>query len=158
GIYLDDEAIDLMLKHGTYLVPTLQAPQAVIKAAEAGESLPASVVDKAHRVVEAHRASITRAHSAGVPIAMGTDAGAGPHGQHPDESSLLAAVALATEAALAAGTSVRAHVLDDDRIGRPGAGELADLVVSDRDRRTADVRGIGDRVAAVYLGGELVCT
>src|SRR5699024_574647 len=50
GIYLDDEAIDLMLKHGTYLVPTLQAPQAVIKAAEAGESLPASVVDKAHRV------------------------------------------------------------------------------------------------------------
>src|SRR5699024_11521202 len=27
GIYLDDEAIDLMLKHGTYLVPTLQAPQ-----------------------------------------------------------------------------------------------------------------------------------
>ena len=63
---------------------------------------------------------------------------------------------LSTEEALAAGTSVAAHVLDDDRIGRLGAGELADLVVIDRDLRTADVRGIEDRVAAVYLGGELV--
>src|SRR5699024_934326 len=82
------------IEHGTYLDPTLQAPQAVIKAAEAGESLPASVVDKAHRVVEAHRNSITRAHAAGVPIAMGTDAGVGPHGQNLEEISLLAEVGL----------------------------------------------------------------
>src|SRR5699024_7803135 len=135
---------------------TLQAPQAVIKAAEAGESLPASVVDKAHRVVEAHRASITRAHSAGDPIAIGTDAGVGPHRQNLEERNLLAALGLWTEDALAAGTPAAAHVPDDDGIGRLAAGERADLVVIDRDLRTADVRGIEDRVAAVYLGGELV--
>ena len=31
GIYLDDEAIDMMLSRGTYLVPTLVAPTGVIK-------------------------------------------------------------------------------------------------------------------------------
>ena len=36
GIYLDDEAIELMLQRGTWFVPTLVAPQGVIDAAEAG--------------------------------------------------------------------------------------------------------------------------
>ncbi|WP_210602473.1 metal-dependent hydrolase family protein [Brevibacterium oceani] len=156
GIFLDEEAIDLMLEHGTYLVPTLQAPQAVIKAAEAGAGLPPSVVDKAHRVVEAHRESIARAHEAGVPIALGTDAGVGPHGENLEEISLLAEVGLSTVEALAAGTSVSARVLDDDRVGHLGEGGLADLVVVGGDLRTADVRGIENRVDAVYLGGELV--
>ena len=111
---------------------------------------------RTHRVVEAHQDSITRAHAAGVPIAMGTDAGVGPHGQNLEEISLLAEVGLSTEEALAAGTSVAAHVLDDDRIGHLVPGGLADLVVIDQDLRTADVRGIEDRVAAVYLGGDLV--
>src|SRR5699024_12325387 len=118
------------------LVPTLQAPQAVIKAAEAGESLPASVVDKAHRVVEAHRASITRAHSAGVPIAMGTDAGVGTHGRNLEEISLLAEVGRSTEEGLGGGTWVAAHVVDDDRIGRLGAGDRADLIGIGRDVST----------------------
>jgi imidazolonepropionase-like amidohydrolase len=156
GIYLDDEAIDLMLENGTYLVPTLQAPQAVIKAAEAGASLPPAVVDKAHRVVEAHLESTSRAYAAGVPIAMGTDAGVGPHGENLEEISLLAEVGLSTEAALAAGTSVAARVLDDDTVGSLAAGELADLVVIDGDLRTADIRGIENRVDSVYLGGDLV--
>src|ERR671926_89141 len=47
GIYLDDEAIDLMLERGTWLVPTLAAPRAVLTAVEAGASLPAAVVEKA---------------------------------------------------------------------------------------------------------------
>jgi imidazolonepropionase-like amidohydrolase len=156
GIFLDEEAIDLMLEHGTYLVPTLQAPQAVIKAAEAGAGLPPSVVDKAHRVVEAHRESIARAHEAGVPIALGTDAGVGPHGENLEEISLLAEVGLSTVEALAAGTSVAARVLDDDRVGHLGEGGLADLVVVEGDLRTADVRGIENRVEAVYLDGVLV--
>lgn len=156
GIYLDDEAIDLMLEHGTFLVPTLQAPQAVIKAADAGAGLPASVVDKARRVVEAHQKSITRAHEAGIPIALGTDAGVGPHGENLEEISLLAEVGLSTTEALAAGTSIAARLLENDLVGRLGEGGLADLVVIDGDLRTADVRGIKNRVNAVYLDGELV--
>ncbi|MFC7572862.1 amidohydrolase family protein [Klenkia terrae] len=40
GIFLDDEAIELMLEHGTWLVPTLSAPRAVLAAVAAGASLP----------------------------------------------------------------------------------------------------------------------
>ena len=41
GIFLDDEAIELMLETGAWLVPTLQAPREVIAAAEAGLPIPA---------------------------------------------------------------------------------------------------------------------
>ena len=34
GIFLDDEAIELMLEHGTFVVPTLLAPLAVVEIAE----------------------------------------------------------------------------------------------------------------------------
>src|ERR671915_112589 len=44
GIYLDDEAIDLMLDRGTWLVPTLVAPRGVIEAAAAGASLPEEAI------------------------------------------------------------------------------------------------------------------
>ncbi|HCG57480.1 MULTISPECIES: amidohydrolase family protein [Brevibacterium] len=156
GIYLDDEAIDLMLDNNTFLVPTLQAPQAVIKAAEAGSALPQAVVDKAYSVVEAHYASISKAHEAGVRIAMGTDAGVGPHGENLEEISLLAGVGLSTTEALAAGTSVAAELLGHDNVGRIDEGALADLVVIDGDLSTEDVRGIESRVSSVHLGGELV--
>ena len=36
GISLDDEAIELMLEHGTFVVPTLLAPIAVLEIGEAG--------------------------------------------------------------------------------------------------------------------------
>lgn len=65
GIYLDDEAIELMLARGTFLVPTLLAPQAVIEQAEARGTMPEWSLRKAKEVLEAHRDSIRRAHRAG---------------------------------------------------------------------------------------------
>src|ERR671927_491214 len=62
GIFLDDEAIELMLERGTWLVPTLAA----------------------------HDASVSRAVEAGVRIAMGTDSGVGPHGDNLSELPLMA--------------------------------------------------------------------
>ncbi|RBP61904.1 imidazolonepropionase-like amidohydrolase [Brevibacterium sanguinis] len=156
GIYLDEESIDLMLEHGTFLVPTLQAPQAVIKAAEAGLPLPPAVVAKAHAVTEHHLVAVTRAHEAGVRIAMGTDAGVGPHGENLEEISLLADTGMSTAEALASGTSVAADLLGLDNVGRVAEGALADLVVISGDLSTEDVRGIEDRVESVYLGGTLV--
>ena len=43
GIFLDAEAIDLMLARGTWLVPTLVAPQGVIDAAASGVTFPPGV-------------------------------------------------------------------------------------------------------------------
>lgn len=50
GIYLDDEAIELMLERGTWLVPTLVAPQGVIDSVDAGATLAPEIVDKARSV------------------------------------------------------------------------------------------------------------
>src|SRR3954454_22961907 len=47
GIFLDEEAIDLMLDRGTWLVPTLAAPRAVLTAVAGGASLPEAMLAKA---------------------------------------------------------------------------------------------------------------
>lgn len=76
GMYLAGEAIQMFLNSNAYLVPTLAAPQAVIRKAEAGGGgLSPQVLDKARRVVEVHRQSISKAVDVGVKIGMGTDSG-----------------------------------------------------------------------------------
>src|SRR5438067_9787931 len=73
GVYLDDEAISMMLDRGTYYVPTLVAPAGVLRAVEQGVQLPENIVQKARETIEAHRDSFKRAVAAGVKVAMGTD-------------------------------------------------------------------------------------
>lgn len=72
GIYLDDEAIQMMLENDTYLVPTLMAPWAIN---QHPDKLPDFMVKKSLAVQEAHIVSIGKAAKAGVKIAMGTDSG-----------------------------------------------------------------------------------
>src|SRR3712207_5475090 len=96
GIYLDDEAIDLMLEHGTWLVPTLAAPRAVLTAVAGGASLPTAVIEKARTVQAVHDASVARAVEAGVKVAMGTDSGVGPHGDNLSELALMAGCGMTT--------------------------------------------------------------
>jgi imidazolonepropionase-like amidohydrolase len=61
GIFLDDEAIEMMLERGTWLVPTLLAPQGVLDAVAAGAAIPAASVRKATEVIDIHRAAVRRA-------------------------------------------------------------------------------------------------
>jgi imidazolonepropionase-like amidohydrolase len=152
GIFLDDEAIDLMLEKRAWLVPTLQAPRAVIAAAEAGLSLPQESVDKAREVAETHTESVRRAHEAGVRIAMGTDAGVGAHGTNLEELELMTGTGLSALEALHATTGSAAELLDvaDDR-GTLRPGLRADLVVVEGS--PDDVTGLAGRVRSVYLDG-----
>ncbi len=82
GIYLDDEAIQMMLDRGTFLVPTLSAPRGVFAARDAGIPVPDVFIKKCEMVIEVHTESIRRAIEAGVKVAMGTDSGVCPHGQN----------------------------------------------------------------------------
>ena len=86
GLLLDDEVIEDMKKHGTFLVPTLVAPLWVLRNAEKapGSVLP-QAIRKTKEVMEDHKASAARAIAAGVRVAMGTDSGVGPHGYNAEE-------------------------------------------------------------------------
>src|SRR3954452_5592422 len=155
GIYLDDEAIELMLERGTWLVPTLAAPRAVLTAVAAGASLPEAVVEKARSVQAVHDASVTRAIEAGVKVAMGTDSGVGPHGDNLAELGLMAGCGMGPEQVWHATTLSAAQLLGvDGELGSLEPGKRADVVVLDGD--ATDLTGLSGRVREVWRAGELV--
>ncbi|HXW87646.1 MAG TPA: amidohydrolase family protein [Streptosporangiaceae bacterium] len=155
GIYLDDEAIDMMLSAGTWLVPTLVAPHAVLAAATSGSQLPDGVLAKAQEVTAAHADAFARAVAAGVKIAMGTDSGVGPHGANLDELPLMAAGGLTPTQVLSATTSSAALLLQlADETGTIMPGKRADLVVLAGD--PFDLPNLKGNVRAVYSGGRKV--
>jgi imidazolonepropionase-like amidohydrolase len=81
GSYINDEAIAMMKKHGTYLVPTAYL---VDWQREYGH-LPAFYQQKMTDVGAAMKANHKRAIAAGVKVAMGTDAAVYPHGLNAHE-------------------------------------------------------------------------
>ena len=155
GIYLDDEAISLMLERGTWLVPTLMAPMGVIRAADAGAAIPDTALRKATEVVEAHRDSFRRAAEAGVKIAMGTDSAVTPHGENLDELRLMAEGGMSPEDVLVATTARAAELMGLEReLGTIELGKRADLVVVDGD--PFDFSDLSERIEGVYQDGEYV--
>ncbi len=152
GVFLDDEAVEMMLARGTWLVPTLVAPISVLEAAEAGASLPVQMVEKARDVIGAHRDSIALAVGAGVRIAMGTDSGVGPHGQNLRELELMAAAGMRPEDVLASTTSESAKLLGVyDELGTVEVGKRADLVLVAGD--PLDFSTLSERVEQVWKDG-----
>lgn len=129
GIFLDDEAIELMLENGTYLVPTLLAPVAVLETADE-KGMPDSAVQKSKEVIEHHKASFTKAYKAGVKIAMGTDAGVMKHGTNLRELGLMADAGMTPMETIVASTKTAAECLGwEDKVGTLEKGKLADVVV-----------------------------
>ncbi len=158
GIYLDDEAIALMVAHGTFLVPTLLAPVSVLDLGEKG-GMPEYGVRKAREVVEIHKESTRRAHKAGVKIAMGTDAGVMPHGTNLRELALLTGIGMTPMEAIVATTRTAAECLGwQERIGTVEAGKLADIVVA-RANPLQDIASLAapEDIALVMLDGKVVC-
>lgn len=157
GIYLDDEAIELMLKHGTFLVPTLLAPIAVLEAGEKG-GMPEYGVRKAREVVEIHSESISRAHKAGVRIAMGTDAGVMPHGTNLRELGLMVNVGMSPMETIIATTKKAAECLGwEDKVGTIETGKLADIILV-KTNPIQDIRSLEkvDNISLVMKDGRIV--
>ena len=155
GIYLDDEAIELMLERGAYLVATLVAPAGVVEAAERGASIPEASLAKALEVVTAHRESFQAAYEAGVNIAMGTDSGVTPHGENLRELQLMADAGMPPEQVLVATTRAAAELMGHaDELGTIEPGKRADVVVVDGD--PLELATLRERIVAVYKDGELV--
>ncbi|MCA9887444.1 MAG: amidohydrolase family protein [Anaerolineae bacterium] len=158
GIYLDQEAIDLMLEHGTFLVPTLLAPVAVLEIGEATGAMPPYGIQKSKEVIDVHQESIARAYKAGVKIAMGTDAGVMPHGTNLRELELMHQIGMSPMETIVATTKTAAECLGwDDGLGTVEQGKLADVVIS-KVNPLNDLTGLqdNDNISVVIQGGKIV--
>ncbi|MBA3825993.1 MAG: amidohydrolase family protein [Ktedonobacterales bacterium] len=131
GIWLDDEAIHMMIDRDVYLVPTLVAPLQVVRRAEADpSSMPEYAVRKSRQVIADHQASFARAVAAGVKVAMGTDSGVGPHGENAEELALMVAGGMTPMEAIVATTRNAATLLKlDQDLGTIAANKIADLIL-----------------------------
>ncbi len=159
GIWLDDEAIEMMKRQGAYLVPTLVAPRDVIAFADANPgALPEVAVQKARAVVDDHSASIRKAIQAGVKIAMGTDSGVGPHGRNARELGLMVEHGMTPMQSILASTRHAAELLHLDKdVGTLEPGKLADVLLVDGDplEQITVVEDQG-KVALVMKAGQVV--
>jgi len=145
GVYLTDELIDMMLKQGAYLVPTLIAPLSVVQFSQGHpDLLPPMMAAKALSVIEAHQKSFRMAVDAGVNIAMGTDSGVGRHGENGKELQLMVENGMTPMQAIQASTSQAARLLRlEDKLGTLEVGKLADVIIVDGDV-LSDISKIAD--------------
>jgi imidazolonepropionase-like amidohydrolase len=158
GIYLDDEAIELMLDRGAFLVPTLLAPVYTLEHAAEMHDLPEWGIRKMRETLEINLESVAKAHKAGVKIAMGTDACVSPHGTNLQELGLLCRIGMTPLEALRSATSVAAACLRwEDQVGSVEAGKMADLVVVRKDP-LQDIQSLADKdnIAIVIKNGRVV--
>jgi imidazolonepropionase-like amidohydrolase len=129
GTFLDDEALDMMKAHGTYLVPTLMAVQGLQEQLDKGLYLPPAVAVKARMAIAQIRLTFQKAMMKGVNIGLGTDAAVYPHGRNPEEFHQMVDMGMKPIDALKAGTSADATLLGiADRVGTLEANKIADVV------------------------------
>src|SRR3954454_15835756 len=151
--FMDDEAIQLALDHGTVIVPTLIA---VRRIADNGDTLPQWMYEKVMLEAEASERSFRAAVAAGVTIGCGTDAGTpyNPRSELPGELELMVEFGMSPTQVLVSATSTNAmnFGVSSDR-GTVEEGKLADLLLVDGDP-TRDITAVRN-VALVLKGGAL---
>lgn len=129
GSLIDDEGIDLMVRHGTWLVADVYDGDWIaaegIRAGWPEETLAKNVM-----TTEAQREGFRRAVAAGVRVAFGTDSGVYPHGMNAIQFGYQVRHGQSTLAAIRSATVDAAALLGwEDRVGALAAGCHADLVV-----------------------------
>jgi imidazolonepropionase-like amidohydrolase len=157
GIWLDGDAIEMMLDGDRALVPTLVAPLWVIRHAEQGR-MPTWAADKGRAVLEDHKASVKLAIESGVRIAFGTDTGVGPHGSNGEEFLLMRELGMTAADCLRSATTVAAEVVGwKGRAGTLDAGAFGDVIgVPGNPLEDLELVARAENVHLVVKGGEVV--
>jgi imidazolonepropionase-like amidohydrolase len=149
GSILNDEAIDLMKRRGTYLVPT-----AYLLSTCKFDSMPPRIAAKAREVIPLAQASHRRAIKAGVKIAFGTDAAVYPHGDNAHEFAVYVGYGMRPADAIRTATVNAADLLGVSDRAVIAPGKLADLIAV-RGNPLDDVKTL-QQVLWVMKGGVVV--
>lgn len=154
GSFIDEEGIQLMKQHGTYLVPTVYAfDWEQDNAAKTG--MTPNMLRKLTSVGSVAQQNIGRAFRGGVKVAFGTDATMFPHGLNAREFGVMVRLGLTPLQTVQAATINAADLLGwSDRVGALDAGKYADLIAVNGDPLT-DVTVL-EHVHFVMKGGEIV--
>ncbi|WP_247233670.1 amidohydrolase family protein [Telluribacter sp. SYSU D00476] len=129
GTLMDDEAIELFKKHGTYYVPTIIAGRTTADSARIMGYYPPLVTPKALAIGPKLQATFAKAVKSGVKIAFGTDAGVYPHGYNAKEFEYMVEGGMTAMEAIRAATVTNAMLLDmSESLGNIEAGKMADII------------------------------
>ena len=146
--WLDEEAIDMYLEYGTYMVRTGYLQEYFLSLdTMPANSRPERVANKARMEIQL-RDAVRR----GVKMAMGTDAGIMPHGDNAKEFGYYVEMGMTPMQAIETGTVNAAALLGlKDEIGHLGEGMAADIVATD-DSPLDDISAL-EHITFVMKGG-----
>jgi imidazolonepropionase-like amidohydrolase len=152
GTFLSAETLRMMKERGTYLVPTLMAPDYM---KDRLDKFPPEIAAKGRAAIAAVSRTFRDALRIGVRVGFGTDAGVYPHGGNAREFRLMAGLGMPPIEALKSATSANAELLGiATKVGALEAGKLADVVAIPGDP-TADITAT-ERVTFVMAAGRVV--
>jgi imidazolonepropionase-like amidohydrolase len=151
GSLMDDEAIALMKKHGTWLVADIYNGDYIATAGRE-QHWPEEFLRKNDETTEAQRAGFRKAVAAGVKIAYGTDSGVYPHGLNARQLPYMVRYGMTPMQAIQSATIAAAQLMRwEDRVGSIAPGKYADLIAVDGDA-LADLKKL-ESVGFVMKGG-----
>ena len=134
GTFMDDEAIELFKKYGTWLVPTIIAGKSTADSAKIPGYYSDIVTPKALATGPKIQATFTKAYKAGVKIAFGTDAGVYMHGKNYLEFQYMTEGGMPAMEAIKSATISAATLLGVENIlGTIQKEKLADIIAVDGD-------------------------
>lgn len=129
--FLDDEAIKMALKHGTYMSCDIYNTEYTL-AFGASNGVPEENINKERMVSKAQRESFRKATKAGVKMVFGSDAAIYPHGDNGKQFSRMVTYGMTPMQAIQAATINSATLLQQqDSLGQIKSGYLADIVAVD---------------------------
>jgi imidazolonepropionase-like amidohydrolase len=128
GSLMDDESIEMMAEHGTYLVADIYNGD-VIAAEGTRQGWPAEILRKNEETTDLQREGFTKAVKAGVKVAFGTDSGVYPHRENAKQLPYMVRYGMTPIQAIQSATIVAAELMGwEDRVGSIEPGKYADLV------------------------------
>jgi len=128
GSLMDDEAIALMKKHGTWLVADIYNGDYIDTVGRAA-GWSEEILRKNTQTTDVQRQGFRKAVTAGVKIAYGTDAGVYPHGDNARQFAYMVRYGMTPIQAIRAATIESARLLKQDTtLGSITVGKIADLV------------------------------
>lgn len=155
---MDDEVIELLVKHEIPIVPTYVVGHLFLKHGEKA-GIPAFMIEKTANTLELKQEGLRKAIKAGVKVAFGSDAGTSFnfHGNNALELKLLVEEGFLNPLeAIKSGTQVSAEALGIEKLtGTLEKGKAADFIVVDG-VITQSLDPLMEKIEMVYLEGKKI--